>query len=168
PPDGPASPYVQLRAGGVSMVLDTSDRRLPTVLHWGGDLDELPIEQLENLARAAKPPYGDSPFDVANQVNVIPEHASAWIGRPGVEGSRAGRDWSATFRTTGQGLEELPDGGQRFVAEAADPVAGLEIVVELELTAAGLIRLRGMLTNVAEEPYTVGALRLALPVPAEA
>src|SRR5207249_3804262 len=88
PPDGPASPYVQLRAGGVSMVLDTSDRRLPTVLHWGGDLDELPIEQLENLARAAKPPYGDSPFDVANQVNVIPEHASAWIGRPGVEGSR--------------------------------------------------------------------------------
>jgi alpha-galactosidase len=103
-----------------------------------------------------------------NQVNVIPEHASAWLGRPGVEGSRAGRDWSATFRTTGQRLEDLADGGQRFVAEAADPVAGLEIVVELELTAAGLIRLRGTLTNVADEPYTVGAVRFALPVPAEA
>jgi alpha-galactosidase len=167
-PGQSANPYVQLRAGGVSVVLDTADRRLPTVLHWGADLGELPAEQLENLARAAKPPYGDSPFDVANQVNVIPEHASAWIGRPGVEGSRAGRDWSATFRTTGQRLEDLLDGGQRFVAEAADPVAGLEIVVELELTAAGLIRLRATLTNVAEEPYTVGALRLALPVPAEA
>jgi alpha-galactosidase len=141
----------------VSVVLDTSDRRLPTVLHWGADLGKLSPEQLEYLARAAKPPYGDSPFDVANQVNVIPEHASAWIGRPGVEGSRTGRDWSATFRTTGPRLEDMADGGQRFVAEAADPVAGLEIVVELQLIAAGLIRLRATLTNLAEEPYTVGA-----------
>jgi alpha-galactosidase len=108
---------------------------------------------------------GDSPFDVANQINVIPEHASARIGRPGVEGSRGGgRDWSASFRTTSQRLEDLPGGGQRFVAEAADPLAGLEIAVEIELTSVGRLRLAATLTNTAEEPSTPGALRLALPV----
>jgi alpha-galactosidase len=153
----------------VSVVLDTSDRRLPTVLHWGSDLGELSAREVEDLARAAKPPYKDSPFDVANQINVIPEHASAWIGRPGVEGSRGGgRDWSASFRTTSQRLEDLAGGGQRFVAEAADPLAGLTIAVEIELTSVGLFRLRATLTNTAEDPYTLGALRLALPVAPQA
>ena len=102
------------------------------------------------------------------QISVLPEHASAWIGRPGLEGSRHGRDWSASFRTTGERTETTAEGTQRLVSEAADAAAGLGLVIELELTAAGLLRLRGTVTNVAEEPYVVGALRLVVPVPAEA
>ena len=83
----------QLRASGVSVVIKSHDRRLPVVLHWGADPGQLSDAELSDLARAAVPPYGDSPFDVANQISVLPEHASAWIGRPGLEGSRHGRDW---------------------------------------------------------------------------
>ena len=158
----------QLRASGVSVVIKSHDRRLPVVLHWGADPGQLSDAELSDLARAAVPPYGDSPFDVANQISVLPEHASAWIGRPGLEGSRHGRDWSASFRTTGERTETTAEGTQRLVSEAADAAAGLGLVIELELTAAGLLRLRGTVTNVAEEPYVVGALRLAVPVPAEA
>ena len=46
---------IHLRAGGVSLVLDSSDGRLPAVLHWGADLGELDAEGLPYLSIQASP-----------------------------------------------------------------------------------------------------------------
>jgi alpha-galactosidase len=81
-------------------VLELADGLLPVVLHWGADLGDLPEADLEGLSLASRVASGDSPFDVADRVPVLPEHARAWIGRPGLEGSRRGRDWSTALRTT--------------------------------------------------------------------
>ena len=92
---------LHLRAAGTSVVLELADRRLPVVRHWGCDLGPLTDDDLAGLALAARAARGDSPFDVADAVSIVPEHARAWIGRPGVEGSRSGRDWSPALRTSG-------------------------------------------------------------------
>lgn len=159
---------IHLRAGGVSVLLDTSDDRVPTVVHWGADLADLSDQELRAVVVATEPPYGDSPFDVASRVRVVPEHAAAWIGRPGVEGSRDGRDWSPRFRTTRQSLSGAPADGRRFVAEATDTAGALALRVELELSGQGLVRVRSAVTNSGDEPWVLGGLRTALPVPAQA
>ena len=79
-------PFLHLRSAGVSVVVDLSDRRLPTVRHWGADLGVLTDEQLRGLIEATRPPLGDSLMDVADQISVVPEQAAAWLGRPGLEG----------------------------------------------------------------------------------
>ena len=107
-------------------------------------------------------------MDVADQVTVLPEHAAAWLGRPGLEGGRAGRDWSTAFRVGKAGLSGEPEGDQRLVVEAADPVASLTLDLEIELAATGLLRLRAGLRNDGPDPFSVGALRLVLPVPSQA
>ncbi|MFC6421608.1 alpha-galactosidase [Ornithinimicrobium tianjinense] len=155
-----------LRASGTSLVLELADDLLPVVRHWGSDLGDLTDEDLAALGTAARVAFFDSPFDVADQVTVLPEHARAWIGRPGVEGSREGRDWSPAFRTSGPATTSTePDGTQRVVVRGADATAYLEVVLELELHPGGLLRVRSTLTNTGHDTYTLGAVRHVLPVP---
>ena len=168
-PPAVAPRHLHLRAAGTSVVLELVDDLLPVVRHWGADLGDLGEEDLAALALAGRDAVGDSPFDVADTVSVLPEHGRAWIGRPGVEGSRSGRDWSPALRTTGvPRTTTTSDGTQRVVVHAADPAAYLTLVLEVELHPGGLLRLRSTLTNVGEEVYDVGAVRVALPVPERA
>ncbi len=160
---------LHLRAGGVSVVLELPERRLPVVRHWGRDLGELGPDDLVALCTAARGHVGDSPFDVAEAVSILPEHALAWIGRPGVEGSRAGRNWSPAFRTTGPPeVATAADGTRHVLVRSRDEAAALALDLELELHAGGLLRMRSTLTNSGTEPYAVGALRHTLPVPERA
>lgn len=58
---------------------------------------------------------------------------------------------------------------QRVVVDAVDKSARLSLTLDLELTASGLVRMRAAVRNYDEHlPYTVDALVVALPVPAEA
>ncbi|WP_097187388.1 alpha-galactosidase [Ornithinimicrobium cerasi] len=165
----PPPQHLHLRASGTSVVLELADGSLPVVRHWGTDLGELSTDDLSALTTAGRVAFFDSPFDVADAVPVLPEHARAWIGRPGVEGSRAGRHWSPVFRTTGPALASTtPDGTQRVVVRAADVAAYLEIELEIELHPGGLLRLRSTLTSTGGEDYVVGAVRHTLPVPEQA
>lgn len=139
------------------------------VRHWGADLGELDEEDLEALVTGGRVADGDSPFDRADQVAILPEHARAWIGRPGVEGSRSGRDWSPAFRTDAEPVSSTgPDGTQRVVVHGKDETAHLEVVLEVELHPGGLLRTRASLTNTGEQPYDVGAVRTTLPLPEHA
>ncbi|WP_298885838.1 alpha-galactosidase [uncultured Serinicoccus sp.] len=160
---------LHLRAAGTSLVLDLADDLLPVVRHWGADLGDLDEQDLAGVTTAGRVARGDSPFDLADQVSLLPEHARAWLGRPGVEGSRQGRDWSPAFRTQGPAaVSTAPDGTQRVRVRAADDTAYLAVVLELELHPGGLLRTRATLTNTGEETYDVGAVRVALPVPERA
>jgi alpha-galactosidase len=153
--------FVHLRAGGVSLVLDAGGPRLPAVLHWGADLGDVPAADLA-LARAAA--VATATLDEPAGSSLVREHAAGWPGRPTLSGHRNGTDWSASFA-----LAELDRPGEgRVTVEGVDKAAGLRLRSELELSPAGLLRLRHTLRNDGEEPYTVNELSCALPIPAHA
>ncbi|MEK8169440.1 glycoside hydrolase family 36 N-terminal domain-containing protein [Streptomyces sp. M19] len=81
-------------------------------------------------------------------------------------GHRAGgRDWSPLFAVR---EAEVADeaGGSALRVHARDTTAGLSLLLETELTAAGLVRQRATVTNDDPgEAYTLEGLLLTLPVP---
>jgi alpha-galactosidase len=99
---------------------------------------------------------------------LLPEHATGWFGRPGLSGHRldpggpraAGRDWSPLFRPAG-----LAHTGSTARVEAADEVAGLRLVTDIEAVAGGAIRCRHCLTNAGAQPYVIDSLEVVFPVP---
>ncbi|TDC73361.1 alpha-galactosidase [Micromonospora sp. KC606] len=161
---------LHLRAAGVSLVLDLSRARLPRVLHWGADLDELTPAQLSALALASTPAVVSNTLDEPADVAVLAEHATGWPGLPGLRGHRDGAAWSPLFTVTSVELDrtEHPPGrgDQPVVIHAVDHAAALRLVLELRLTASGLVKLRATVRNEhPTEPYTVDGLVLTLPVP---
>src|SRR6476646_7963311 len=89
-----------LAAGGVSVVLDTTDGGLPAVLHWGQVLGPLNGADLEEFRAASQAGFGDNRIDVPERVALLPAAAEGWVGRPGIVGSRAGEAFSPLFRLT--------------------------------------------------------------------
>lgn len=178
----PATPDVQvvLRSDGVALLVDVTSAQLPHVVHWGADLGQLSVDEFSTLVRANVPPPANNLLDAPSRVAILPEHWTGWVGRPGLSGSRSGRDWSPKFAVTEVRVDSQPiaydgpgpvqvDRGQASVAvDAEDTVAGLALTVTIELLAGGLIRTRARLTNTADEHYQVADLVLALPVPERA
>ncbi|WP_228079106.1 alpha-galactosidase [Streptomyces profundus] len=164
-----------LRAAGVSVVLDLRGPRLPRVLHWGADLGPLDDDALAALAEHGALPESpgdpDDPrrpgnWNIPPAVGLLAEHGAGWQGYPGLLGHRAGgTDWSPLFTT--ESVEVTEGSAVRVVA--VDRTAALRLTVELELTPEGLVRTRaGVRNEDPERDYTLDALGLALPVPAEA
>jgi alpha-galactosidase len=175
------SALLHLRASGVSLVLDLTEGRLPAVVHWGADLGETTGADLATMALAAVEPIVPNVADDPIRLAILPEPHTAWTGKPGVEGHRAGADWSPLFRVVSAtvGGSPLPggaDGGPGSATvgpalvhvDAVDDVAGLGLALEVELLPSGLVRTRAELTNLRDGVYDVQALTLALPIPPEA
>jgi alpha-galactosidase len=173
-----ASRRSHLRAAGVSLVLDWSGPGLPHVPYWGPDLGRPDASQLAAMALlAGRPRVSDSPDELA-PVELLPAHASGWMGLPGILGSRDGADWSPLLSLTDVRVDVSPpatedpaagtDGGGpggRIEIDASDAAAGLGVRIEVELTAQGLVRLRAHLRNAGATAYQVDGVHLALPVP---
>ena len=164
-----------LRSGGVSLLLDATDGRLPRVLHWGADLGDLDAAAFDALALAEVPPITPNGPDVPVRVAVVPEGRTGWQGRPGLTGSRDGRDWSPDWRLTGvtiDGVPAPPDalalGPCLVTYRAEDAHARLALTIAVELLPAGLIRTRATVTNLGSDAYRVDELLVAFPVPARA
>jgi len=167
-PSSGSADLVHLRAAGVSLVLDVRGR-LPAVVHWGHDLGDLDADDLAALATVGVPSTVPNDLDdAAPFCALLPEHSSGWNGRPGLRGSRSGRGWSPQFVLTGFQPTTDPAGGGRIVATGVDEVAGLTLVIELELLPSGLVRQRASVTATTEGAYQVDGLALTLPVPAVA
>jgi alpha-galactosidase len=154
------APLVLLRAGGVSVVLDLSGDGPPAVLHWGADLGALDEGGLRALAAGVATVTTNNSPDVPARISVLPEGSTGWVGSPGLAGDRDGGGWSTAFRTVSHEV----DGG-RVLARCADPAAGLELDVEIELLASGLLRMRGTLRSSGPGGFALERLDLALPVP---
>ncbi|GAA1841479.1 alpha-galactosidase [Pseudonocardia ailaonensis] len=160
---------IVLSAGGVTVVVDV-DGGLPAIVHWGPDLAGTAPAALRD---ARRPVPGTNAPDRPLRLALLPEPHDGWTGRPGVLGSRAGRGWAPRFtprRVLLDGIEvtEAVTGAGRLDVESRDDDAALGLDVVVELLAGGLLRCRATLTNLADEPYELGGLLLALPVPAEA
>src|SRR3954452_21221792 len=157
---------VHLRTAGVSVVLDARGPQLPAVVHWGPALGDIDERALAELALAATPqPIGFS-VDAPVRVSMVPEQSAGWLGTPGLSGHRDGRAWSPAFRVTGRRLQQR-DAAEAFVTDAHDADAELDLTLELELHAGGVLRTRATLTNAGADGYWLEHLTLFLPVPAE-
>ncbi len=167
--------HILLRASGVCVVLDVTAGRLPTIVHWGADLGELTETDVRALVRASEPPVASQLADQPLWPSMLPEHWTGWVGRPGLRGSRHGRDWSPRFHSVAIRVDgvEIADGlavaGAGSVqVDAVDGAAGLALAVELELLPSGLLRSRAEVTNLADDAYQLDGLMLTYPVPQSA
>ena len=157
---------LHLRAGGVSVVLDSVDAAMPSVLHWGRDLGDLDDRALASMRLAAEPEVAANTVDEVRAVGVVAEHWTGWPGAPGLRGSRQGADWSARFTIDGVDVQSADSGATRVLTSMSDAVAGLSMTLEVELTGGGLLRLRATVCNDGGEPYALDGFELAVPVPA--
>ena len=129
------------------------------------------------MARGGVHPIVANIVDEPVRVGLLPEHHTGWVGRPGISGSRGGQDWSPLFTTTalsvdgvtvGAGAEQpslLTLGTASLEITATDEVAGLGLLIRIELTTGGLLRTQARMTNTGEDGYQVDDLVLAYPVP---
>jgi alpha-galactosidase len=175
-----ANVVVALRAEGVSLLIDVTAGQLPAIVHWGADLGSLDLGEALAVIRGGIEPSGQNVVDEPVRLAVLPEHWTGWVGRPGLSGARAGRDWSPKFTSTAvrvDGDPVLSPAGDPTLIQAAtatvevdavDDVAALGLRVVIELLTGGLIRARAEVTNHATDPYQVDDCVLAFPVPGAA
>ena len=104
----PVNTFVLLRTEGVTAVLDLTDGRLPSIPYWGADLGELSESEVAAIARSSAFPTASNIVDDPVRLAVLPEHWTGWVGRPGLSGSRAGRDWSPKFTSTALRVDGEP------------------------------------------------------------
>jgi alpha-galactosidase len=163
----PPDPVV-MHGGGTSLVVDVGGG-VPRVLHWGRRLsDEAAGDPM--LASLGDSQHGADGLTGQRRLPaLLPEQAMGWTGLPGLEGHRDGRTFTTLFVPTGRKLDGLAAGGQRLVTSAEDAAAGLELMCEIEVDDAGVVRVRSTLTNTDPDlPYIVNVMRLVLPTPAQA
>ncbi|SEA35149.1 alpha-galactosidase [Leifsonia sp. 21MFCrub1.1] len=174
----PADVFLHLTAGGVSVVLDATAGRLPAVVHWGASLEAQTADSVDALTVAAEEPAAGNVVDQAVRVALLPEHHAGWEGRPGVVGHRGGADWSLLFTVASIDVEaegglrqdgRLVETGPAAVTfRARDEIGGVDLALEVELLAGGLVRTRAAVTNVGSGVYEVSELNVALPLPTRA
>jgi len=161
-----------LSTDDVTLVVDLSDRALPAVIHWGAAVDDLRATDLAALVEASISLNGTNDIDEPRRLAVLPEQHRAWAGRPGLQGSRDGRDWSTRFIVHRASLDGEPvlgshvGGPALLEVDAVDEHARLTLHLEVELEPSGLVRVRARLTNTGDDPFAVDALTPALPLPA--
>jgi alpha-galactosidase len=164
---------LHLRAGGVSLVLDTAGTRLPRVLHWGPDLGDLGDAELRTLRAVAVPPVTSGTTDEPVPLSLLPEQSAGWLGTPGLTGHREGADFSTLFvvravHVTHGGQDAGVPVAHAVTVDADDTDAGLSLQLVQQLLPSGLLRTRATVANTGAGTFTLGTLDLVLPLPAEA
>ena len=161
-----------MTAGDATLLVDAS-AGIPRVLYWGKavQLSEADLAAIGSLTA------GQWTVDGVQRVvtsSVLPEQSAGWMGTPGLEGHRNGTRFSTRFDATGANSGTGADGEQFLDLHAVDEVAELGLHTRIEMLPSGLVRLSARLANLAAQTdaphidYTLEALRIALPLPAEA
>ncbi|MDP9417696.1 MAG: alpha-galactosidase [Actinomycetota bacterium] len=157
-----------MTGGATSLAVDVSVG-VPRVLHWGSRLDDDPADA-DFLAALAEGQYAADGLTGSRRFPaVLPEQSAGWFGTPGIDGHRDGTAFSTHFAVCDWDLAGDRGATQTLTTRSADDVARLALTTTVELSPAGVVRLRASLTNIGDTgTYTVNAMRLALPVPSEA
>ncbi len=178
PAQDPADARIVLRdeAGGVAVLIDVSAGGLPAIVHWGADLGDLDPAAFAQVALAQQPSVEQNSVDQVVRCSLVPEARTGWVGRPGLSGSRAGRDWSPWFVSERVLLDGEPvaadaeavSSGRLLEVRAVADQSGLQLDLVLELLPGGALRANARVTNTGADGYQVDDLVLALPVPGQA
>ncbi|MFD5213893.1 alpha-galactosidase [Microbacterium sp. NPDC058345] len=163
----PVTRPITLSAGQTSVVLEVSSG-IPRILHWGARVDASPDDD-GYLLSLAQTQGGADILEVRRSPSVLPEQSAGWMGTPGLEGHRNGTTFSSSFTLVDWRQERGVDGAQLLTVDGTDAEAKLALTTTVELLPSGLLRLAAAVTNTAaDSPYQLDALRLTVPVPAEA
>ncbi|MEM8903318.1 MAG: alpha-galactosidase [Actinomycetota bacterium] len=131
-----------------------SDGAMPQLLSVGPPTGESTISPV-----GAVPNGG---LDAPVPLGIVAEEAAGHAGRPGLVGSRGdGSAWSPRFSLVEQVVDER---SARY--ELTDPIAGLELT--LELVADDALTVSTTLRNVGTDGYRVLRLAPSIPVPPDA
>ncbi|MFN4000687.1 alpha-galactosidase [Microcella sp.] len=158
---------VALHSASVSVIVDAS-RGVPRILHWGARVDARrgDVDYLRSLAVAQR---GADALRGSGPPAVLPEQSAGWVGTPGLEGHRNGREFSSLFTPVGYQVLSSSGFGASLVVVGRDADAELSLQTRIDLSPSGVLRVNASVTNESESAdYTVNAVRVALPVPVEA
>ena len=140
-------------------MLATDRFGLPTVAHWGAQLDE---RDLPGLIASADPAIMFSSLDAPRSLSLIADRSTGWSGTPAVELSANGRtltEWRQVEPQLG------PDALHLRFRDAGELA---EVQFALALDADGVLRARPSVRAIGPHPVDVHALRVLLPLPARA
>ncbi|MEO7268638.1 MAG: alpha-galactosidase [Knoellia sp.] len=154
-----------LRGGGAALALAQIGDELPHVVHWGSDLPDAALTDLELLTG---PPVGNNQLDTVWQLSVLPTSGQGWLGTPAYAAHRAGGSsaprWVATLAATHDA------GAMTAEVRATADNIGVEAVIRFRLDEHGVLAVGSEVTNTSDdEPLLdVAALRTLMPLPARA
>ena len=145
---------------GLTSLLITSDGGMPCLAHWGaalGDTDAMLVPALER-------PVPSGGLDVDPPLGLVAESSVGWFGNPGLEGHRPdGNDFAPQFALTSS---DVLANSATFVL--VDESAALSLTISVVLHPSGVASFDASISNDGTTPYSLDALRLSLPVPAQA
>lgn len=130
------------------------------VIYWGNKLTVPHPDRCMSLDRPV--PFGRLDCDVP--LTLFPDAGSGVFSSPGLEGHRAGNDWSPVFT-----ICSIEHSHHSLQLVSHDPLARLKLLTELSIDPiSDIIAVRHTLCNESEEPFTVNKLATTLPLPMRA
>ncbi|WP_208544630.1 alpha-galactosidase [Rathayibacter sp. VKM Ac-2759] len=159
----------------MSAVLTQTGDSLPVLAHWGPSLRASDADLIEYAGTAVRTGI-DGVSDVPYEPSLLPEHTSGWGGLPGLRVHRAGAAWSPRLSVSSVSVDGAPlaEGavaqrpGGRAVVEASDAEHGIGVILEIDLTASGLLRTRVSVRNDGGDRLEVIGVDPALRIPTRA
>ena len=141
------SSIFELNSDGVSLIIDTSTGT-PVILHWGADIG---FENIgDDLALVAREGVPHADLDEPQNPGLWRENARGFLGRPAVQGNRAGQDWSQLFVVKNHKHE-----GQTLSVVSEDINAGLEVSVRFEILPSGVVLISQSISNTGSADYSL-------------
>ncbi|MDO4612681.1 MAG: alpha-galactosidase [Actinomycetaceae bacterium] len=166
---------VHLRSENTSLLIETRD--VPVVTYWGPSLGEVPDEVLADLVANGDMTIPSGTTDGMLRVGIVPQEADGWLGEPGIQLTRAGRLIPVRLRVcevvTGGAQDQPWEGSGPEATDVAswtqvrmrDEAVGVEVVVEVQLSVSGIVRVRTITDNCGEAGLGIVRVIPALPVP---
>ena len=149
---------IHLHDDRFSVVISTQGN-VPAIVYWGNALGASPL-QPHMFTRAV---LGGG-IDLDPPLGIVPQHHDGWLGTAGIEGCFP--DGSGSFPHFAIASSAHTSNSARFTLR--DEVLGLELELNLEIHASGVLAIDGALTNCGSMSYLLHGLRFALPVPSRA
>jgi alpha-galactosidase len=133
---------------------------MPCLVHWGAPLGDID----PRVSGALERPVPNGGLDVDPPLGLVAESSVGWFGTPGLEGHRHdGSDFAPQFSLKSS---EVDARSATFVL--ADAGALLSLTIAVILHPSGVAAFMASVSNDGESDYSLDALRLSLPVPAQA
>lgn len=166
-PDGAAcgTGVVLLRGGGVSVLIDASGPEQPEIVYWGADLGDVGeggrVAAVQAWRRGTPSSVQDEPL----RVGLVPGGAAGYRLTPGLQAVRGRSAVNCLPVPVSVAADETAG---RFSCTSRDAYLGLELTSDLHLDEHGVLSASNSVRNVGAGPLDLVALRVTLPLPAEA